>query len=636
MLHRPQAVHAAVLPAPPGQRGFAIYLLVLILGAAATVTAVSMMTSSTLKTREQATHAQILAEAKRALIGWAITRGSTSSPGADRPGDLPAPDTASEGTPDYNGDRDSSGCLDGSRADGLPMISSSVDVRCLGRLPWRDLKMALQAPSEQDAEGRMPWYAVAASLTRIDNCMSMLNPATVNLPYAGFACASATNLPYPWLTVRDTRGNVLSNRVAFVVMVPGAVVGSQLRGASPNLGGASDFLDSMTVAAGCDAPCVPGTYSNADLDNDFIAGDSSATFNDKLLYVTIDELMAAVENQAAATISGTISNFAATYTESSPDPRYLWLAAFNPAGSGTPTASVGTTRGMLPNQSEGSYVATGFSWSLGNSPPVTTSGSISTSEVRSYTVPAGQGSCLWQTSPSSPPVYTAAQRVDCTATVTNPESGVTRRYIELRYTGDTSTMTVSTNPLATSLVLTPANATSLTTRSVKRSTLSSVRLRITDYDDTTTTWSWDPWLGQWVWGPEIVGYGTESASGTSYSITTTGIVFYPTLPDWYLSNEWYRFIYAAIAPGYQPGGANSCAAANSCFSVQLNGNTHSSSHPGVVVSAGQTLSAVGQTRHNTTLSNYFEGNNRISTTLVFDRRTPTSDTFNDQVLAISP
>lgn len=634
-------------PAPPlsrRQRGFGIYILVLILGAVATVTVVSMMTSSTLKTREQTTHAQILAESKRALIGWAITRGSSTSTdtGTDRPGDLPAPDVldTAESTPNYDGDQET-GCMDGSRVTGMPLINSSVNVRCLGRLPWLILKMSLQAPSEQDAEGKMPWYAVSANLTRIDSCMTMLNPATVNLPYSGFNCASASNLPYPWLTVRDTRGNVLSSRVAFVVMLPGAVLGSQQRRASPNLGDASQFLDSMTVPAGCATPCVPGTYSNADLDNDFIAGDAGDTFNDKLVYVTIDELMEAVENQVAGAVGGAVKAAAtSTYTEAPPAARFFWLAPFNPAGSAYQSAAVNTNRGMLPGHAVGGSFATGFQWAMTSTAPVTRSGTVNSSEVRSYTVPAGQGSCSWTSLVASPSTTDLLRRVQCTATVTNPETGVTRRLITLTYTGSTppATIPVSTNPASANLVISPATATSTITRSVNRTTLSTVTLQITDYDDNSgNTWSWNPWTSAWEYGPPIVGYGTESG-GSGYSIRTWGISYFPSLMrNWYITNEWYRFIYLAIAPGYQPGGANSCAAASSCFTVRLNGNTAVSSLPGVVLSAGRSLSALSQTRHNTTLGNYFEaGNDAASSTLIFDRQTPISDSFNDQVIAIAP
>lgn len=653
MLSRPRRYEGSYdTIAPSAQRGFGMYVIVLALGAVATVTVVSMMTSTSLKTRLQTEQGKILAESKQALIGWAITRGSstTSDSGLDRPGDLPAPDIASETPSNYDGLFDN-GCLNTQQANGLPAISENVNARCLGRLPWQSLGMVVQAPSEQDTEGKIPWYAVSANLARIDSCFPILNPETIKLPYTGFpaSCApnTASNPPYPWLTVRDTRGNVISDRVAFVVMLPGTVVGTQQRTASPNLGGASQYLDSLIVANGCSTPCVPGSYNNADLDNDFIAGETTDTFNDKLLYVTIDELMTAVETQVTNTVASAIKTAATvTYTEnpktalSSGTPRFFWLAPFNPAGTAYQSATVGASRGILPEHLLDTTFSTGFRWSMTSTAPVTRSGTLSAAEVRDQTVPAGRGTCLWGVATgSSVTLNNLLRRVQCTGTIINPETGVTRRTVTLTYTGSTSsTIPVSTNTTAANLVISPATATTTLSRSVTRTTLGSVTLQIIDYNDNSTTWSWNPFNGgSWVYGPEIVGYGTESA-GSGYSITTSGISYFPSLPsltrNWYRTNEWHRFTYIAIASGYQPGGANSCS--SGCFTVQLNNNTTLSNAQAVVLNAGSLLDGQNRSPHNTTLSNYFEGNNNSTSTQVFDRRSPLSSTFNDHVTPITP
>ena len=658
MFPRPTDRRMPLPRTPRSQRGFGMYVVVMIIGAVATVTVASILTSRAIQTREVIDHASLLSESKRALIGWAITKGSTANPGIERPGDLPAPDVAisAEFPANYDGDRDNSGCLNSAAPSAL--TNYSANARCLGRLPWRDLQMAIQAPTEQDSAGRMPWYAVSANLTRIDICFKILNSETVNLPHNGFPadCTNGTpptppvasNPPYPWLTVRDNRGNIISNRVAFVVIIPGPVVSNQQRQASPNLGGASEYLDSMVVGSGCNAPCIPGTYSNADLDNDFIAGDITSTFNDKLLYVTIDELIEAIENQVANAVTNAVKTAATLiYTENpktslSPGtPRFFWLAPFNPGGTAYQSAAVGTLRGMLPEHLLDTTFSTGFQWSLSSTAPVTRSGTINSSEVRSHTVPAGQGMCYWgnQTVAQPPSLVNILRRVQCTATIINPESGVTRRTINLIYTGSTAptTIPVSHNTSVANIVFSPATATSPISRSVTRTTLSSVTLQMIDYDDNSITWSWNPFTGNWVYGPEIVGYGTESA-GSGYSITTSGISYYPSLVgSWYIANEWYKFIYIAIAPGYQPGGINSCATINSCFSIRSNNNNTQSSIAGIALSAGKALSNLGQARHNSTLNNYFEGsNNTTSNTIVFDRQKPTSETFNDQAVAITP
>lgn len=622
------------------ERGFALYLIFLILGAAALITIASSISPTSVNSRDQAVRAAILSEARQALVGWAITRGSTSSPGTDRPGDLPAPDTASEATPNYDGDRDT-GCMDGTKTTGLPLISNSVNVRCLGRLPWRDLKLALQPPAErdqnnnakvgeQDVEGKMPWYAVSANLTRIDNCLSMLNPETVNLPYAGFNCGSSSNVPYPWLTVRDSNGNIISDRVAFVVILPGPVIGSQQRNAAPNLGGASQYLDDLTVSSGCSAPCVPGNYSNSDLDNDFIAGDESGSFNDRLVYMTIDDLMAAVENQVASNIAAALKTAATeTYTEdpkstsNAGTPRYFWLAPFNPAGTAYQPAAISTYRGMLPGHAIGDSVSTGFQWSMSAGTPVSISGStVTAGEVRNYTVPAESGSCTWNTS-LSVTTENLIRTVNCSGTQWYPKSGVTVRLVSLSYTGSTTTTQISTNPLAGNLVIVPATTGSAITRSVRRSSLTGVSMYIYDFYYNPGTSSY-----------EFVGYGTESG-GSGYSIQTWGINYYPSLMStWYYNNDWHRFVYIAMSTGYLPGGGNSCG--GSCFTVRLNGKVISSNNIGVVLNSGKTLSGQSRSPHNTTLSNYFEGSNSAAGTLIFDKTVPVTSTANDHVVTIAP
>ena len=628
------------------QKGFGIYVIVLMLGAAAAVTVISVMSARSLQTREQVEQAGILGEAKRTLLGWAITRGSTSNPSADRPGDLPAPDVLNntESPGDYDGDFETR-CMDASQSNGVPLTASSVNVRCLGRLPWRTLQMSLNNPSEQDAEGKMPWYAVSANLTRIDSCLTVLNSNTAALPYSGFNCASATNLPYPWLTVRDTRGNVLSNRVAFVVLLPGPVVGNQERRASPNLGGASQYLDSMTVAAGCTSPCVPGTYSNYDLDNDFIAGDTTDSFNDRLVYTTIDELMPAIEKQVASTVRGIITDFAkctaGTNCTSSAAPapsNYFWMRPFDPTTTPTPSgpATVGTQRGLLPfvgtADFSGSSFRSGFQWSTTLTPSVSVSGTVTAAEVRAYTVAEAYGSCVWSTFYASLP----HRSVECTATIPNPTPGipsVTSRTITLRYATSGTTVSYSTNPAAVSngVVISPATATSHATRSVRRTSISGVTLVIRDYNASGTQ----------------IGSGTFS--GTTGRIRTQGISIFPErangsgtpfiagrfIPSWFFTNQWDRISYVAIAPDYAPGIVGGCS--SNCFSVLKNGVADKTGIRGVVVMPGTTFAS--QTRPNTTLTNYFENSNNVvipAPTLIFDHANTLTSTFNDQVIVIAP
>lgn len=311
------------------QHGSAILIILTIIGLGAAFLLVSALNKANSQIeRDKVTYAT-LAQAKEALIGW------TSVPRGSALGQLPLPDALAPFDPtfenpqlNYDGDSDQ-GCVFTTWGPGALLIASGATMRCLGRLPWRNLGMSMPSPSQNDPTGTMPWYAISGNLA--DICFqSSINPGILNSTYpGGYNCATAGVLPYRWLTVRDERGNVLSNRVAAVIIMPGPSIGGQTRPAAP-LAGPASYLDALTVAGGCTAPCVPGNYNNARLNpgNDFIMGKDSRlvsatdpnytqpyNFNDKLIYITIDELMAAAEKRAANEARLYLRNF---YANSDP------------------------------------------------------------------------------------------------------------------------------------------------------------------------------------------------------------------------------------------------------------------------------------------------------------------------------
>lgn len=294
------------------QKGGALLIFTMILALAVIASLFSMLDGGSVKVERDKANAKILSDAKVALLGYAI--GAIGA--GQRPGDLIRPDFASESPPNYDGSADG-GCLNVLAANGLPLINNSVDMRCLGRLPWKDLGISIRSSSENDPTGIMPWYAVSANLVSFP-CLSALNPNTLNLVYnAGPLDCTGATLPYPWLTLRDGGGNIVSNRVAAIIFVPNVARGGQTRSILP-LGMANQYLDTLVVPMGCAAPCVPGTYSNADMDNDYIfssEGDpiaANSNFNDQLVYITIDELMLALEKRVAGEVRKQLNSYRAT------------------------------------------------------------------------------------------------------------------------------------------------------------------------------------------------------------------------------------------------------------------------------------------------------------------------------------
>ena len=288
------------------QNGTALIFLIFLISLVATgVVIKSLNTSNSVKATLDDKAAKTLADAKDALIGYTLSRVGAG----ERPGDMPRPDYfgSTEAPANYDGDIDG-GCMDATQSDGLPMTNNGTNMRCLGRLPWKAIGMSIPSPSQNDAIGIMPWYAVSANLVDptcfVDTDVGLgLNPLVLNMTYSTYECDNASTLPHPRLTVRDARGNVLSDRVAIVLILPGAAINGQSRPSAP-LNGAASYLDTVIVPATCTAPCVPGTYSNSDTNNDFImaAGitGSVADTNDRMLYVTIDELMSELVKRAAA------------------------------------------------------------------------------------------------------------------------------------------------------------------------------------------------------------------------------------------------------------------------------------------------------------------------------------------------
>lgn len=321
------------------QQGAALILFVFLVAMAATGYVIKTLSASYLERHQDQQASLVLAKSKAALIGHALSRTGTG----ERPGNMPRPDyiSSSESPSNYDGTSDS-GCLNASQINGLPLISSGGDMRCLGRLPWKELGISFHAPSESDQLGNMPWYAVSANL--VDPvCLDVINPSILSRTHTTYICSGGA-LPHPWLTVRDANGNVLSNRVALVLMLPGRSLQSQVRGIAP-LNGSSDYLDAVVIPDTCTAPCVPGTYSNADMDNDFIVSSSIAgatdSSNDRLIYVTIDELMVELVKRAAVEAKRVIRLYEAEIGH------YPYAAPLG-ASSNSHISSGVSTAGMIP------------------------------------------------------------------------------------------------------------------------------------------------------------------------------------------------------------------------------------------------------------------------------------------------
>lgn len=563
------------------QQGSALIILLLILVIAGTTAILSTLDSDGVKAERDKRSALMLSKAKTALMGYAI--GAIGS--GQRPGDLIMPDSfgSTESPANYDGSADS-GCLNSTASTGLPLVNSDINMHCLGRLPWKDLGLSVNSPSDNDPTGFMPWYAVSANL--IDTtCVAVLNSNTLNLvnnPLGSLDCSGST-LPYPWLTVRDSKGNVLSNRVAAIIFVPGVVQGTQSRPASPNLGAVEQYLDTLIVPAGCAAPCVAGTYSNADMDNDFILApeDISSTltgnFNDKLVYITIEELMAAVEKRAAQEAASQLRSYYSASSVTANNRFYPYAASLGDVNNACVENNLG---GLLPIQSASascastsacsvSFPMTEIEFTLGL-PLSYTSRTGACSRLSNTCTCTGAGSCSRSSAPNY--TFTCTADGDCSSVGPSPNGS----FI-FTYTPKSPDVTATSGSCAGS--------------------------------GGSVTCS---------------GLGSFSSPVTNCSHPKTGLA---TLPEWFTDNQWQDVMYYEIS--------NDCNyATQGCTVGNLTVGTKSNNYA-LVISAGQMLGI--QSRPNNVITNYLDSTENTDLNTSFDAvGTSRSSTYNDQMFIVAP
>ncbi len=289
------------------QRGAALLIM---LGALVLLTAailLSQLNASVVPTptRDPST-SEALASAKDALIAWAATH-------PDTPGLLPFPDRNDDVTPDYDGAADcvAPGTVGPAHLIGsFPIRGEELLTGCTADVP-----MSVEI---EDSSGQRLWYAVSRNLVR-GGGGGLVNPDIGELGL------------HPWITVRDQSGTILSSRVAAVIIAPGTpLVGQDRSSIAP---AAANYLDSFVIGAttydnadadGCPdaltAPCVATPGEEFIINPSPAAGDN---FNDRLVFVTIDELMGAVQDRVIGEAANALKNYRGTGDV------YPWLSPFS-------------------------------------------------------------------------------------------------------------------------------------------------------------------------------------------------------------------------------------------------------------------------------------------------------------------
>jgi hypothetical protein len=323
--------HSAIGATLRSQRGAATLLMILTLIVILTIVLAPRLTLWQVRNAATGRGYQSLINAKAAILAHA------GSPDADAPSigrrlgqisltpDLPAKAGATfTGLAGLITPTNMPGCATTAWLPGQPLtdptLVAPLNVRCFGRFPW--LSYGLPGPSTpDDQDGDVPWMFVSANLVGV-TCVKNLNPLMLSATYTG-GCGTA--VPFPWLTVVDDRGNILSSQVAIVLILPGAPLSNAQQRTTPNDRSPAAYLEGLTVAAGCPTPCVPGIYNNAAYTAaswTFIDAPPSTalgpppsyyqqpfTFNDRLIYITAGEYFEAMETRARSYVLSALAQF---------------------------------------------------------------------------------------------------------------------------------------------------------------------------------------------------------------------------------------------------------------------------------------------------------------------------------------
>ena len=283
------------------QSGAALLIFTLLLTLGLLSAFLSQVNSATQQSawRNQIT-SDALAQAKEALIGYAASVAITA---ASRPGDLPCPD------------RDNDGKAGTSLATSCGSAAGSNQDRRLGRLPWKDLGL----PDLRDDSEERLWYAVS------NNYKNQTRTAILN---------SDTN---GTITIRDASSAIVydgsaGTGVVAVIIAPGAPLtrqdGLQQARTEANINDPEHYLDNLAASASTAAEDNANFDETLTLTNGFFAGpardaNGSLLANDRLLVITRDEIMAAVEKRVAQEALNCLTDYAA---DASNKGRLPWAA----------------------------------------------------------------------------------------------------------------------------------------------------------------------------------------------------------------------------------------------------------------------------------------------------------------------
>lgn len=544
------------------QRGAVLMVMLVIMIMGSAVFLVSSLSRVGLQIERASKTSDVLAQAKDALIAYAVSN-------ATRPGNLPCPDLNAPGEPGY-GDEEPS-CSTGGGTS-------------IGRLPWKSLGI----PELVDADGEPLWYAIS------DNFRN--NAPVINSDTQGT------------LSVYDADGTTLltpsGSEAVAIVFSPGAIVGSQQRNSITDKKDKSNYLDSYTFPAP-----ISVTRNNATTIGPFIKGivkdaSDNTKINDRLIYITTDQLFPAIEKRVGKEIENGIKPMLNAY--------YVAWGAF-PFAAPFTQPSVSPFTGQAP----------------------TYDGLLPIGNITNITTPSPQ----WKTSPAPHYFINGVDTGICTFGTSNTKlrcGNNSSPYTSVPE-GATITFTGVLNGIGFGLWQ-PHDVTNTAQVSVKNIGGSYVLASTMLANPTiTTSLNLDGSANITFTGQGITGGTTLRRVQLSNAIASSSTA---SLSTWLLSStaNWHQLMYYAVSPGYAPGGINSCEPLGTLphikpYCLTVNGSGGGNDKRVVVVMMNKALT--GKTNRTNTPADYLEGENATPADFIYENKNRASD-FNDQVIIVAP
>ena len=477
------------------QQGAALILMVFILSLVVLAYTVKALNGNDLRAKEVANTSQALAEAKVALISWAVNH-------PNAPGLMPYPDRNADAG-GYDGSSDCPG--------GATLYSHLI-----GRLPWKgadynDCNILLNGLGKEflDGSNEPLWYAVSKNLVHIYSPTAdpVINPSMIDNPPYG-----------AWMSVYDKNGQLVSNRVAAIIFAPGPPISDQDR--SGGQADATNYLDTFDLQSGGGTKSNR-TYSSAN--EDFYMGEDSRDvrsdnsvyqqpyyFNDKLVYITIDELMAEIEKRVAGEARQSLQQYYKT--------NQYYPYASHLGTTLSYVADGNLQRGFLPIFQNCSYAATSaISRTLSCTQPIFDTATSGITTIRFY-LPSGAftsslSNCTRQSSNTrcyctgSGSCSNAALTFSCTATSCSAVGVGATGDIRIR----DGKLTFGTGGCSVASIAQNSSGCPITNTNTARVTCNSI-------------------------------------NGTAASYSNSDAAFDSFLPSWFKANNWQDYLYYQAPP----------------------------------------------------------------------------------------